>query len=62
MWTQREMAVTVNSLGTSVGAVLTYSAKVMVGRVVLMQPRLKLIQRAERRADHGPSCLRAMQA
>lgn len=42
-----EMAVNVNSLGMSVSAVLTYSAGVMVGKVVLMQPRLHSIHRAE---------------
>ena len=31
----------------SVSAVLTYSAEVMVGKVVLMQPRLNSIHRAE---------------
>lgn len=36
----REMAVSVSSLGMSASVVLTYSAEVMVGKVVLMQPRL----------------------
>lgn len=31
----------VNSLGRSVSAELTYSAEVMAGKVVLMQPRLQ---------------------
>lgn len=54
------MAVNVNSLGKSVSAVLTYSAEVMVGKVVLMQPRLNPTHRAE--GIHSPSCLQAMQA
>lgn len=41
------MAVNVNSPGKSVSEVLTYSAEVMVGKVVLMQPRLNSIHRAE---------------
>lgn len=41
------MAVNVNSPRRSVSALLTYSAEVMVGKVVLMQPRLNLIHRAE---------------
>lgn len=41
------MAVNVNSLRMSVSAVLTYSAEVMVGKVVLMQPRLNSIHTAE---------------
>lgn len=41
------MAVNVNSLGESVSAALTYSAEVMVGKVVLMQPRLNSMHIAE---------------
>lgn len=40
----------VSSPGMSVSAVLTYSAGVMVGKVVLMQPRLNSIRTAERNA------------
>lgn len=41
------MAVSVNSLGMSVRVALTYSAEVMVGKVVLMQPRLNSIHTAK---------------
>lgn len=41
------MAINVNSLGMSVSVVLTYSAEVMVGKVVLMQPRLNSVHTAE---------------
>lgn len=54
------MAVNVNSLGRSVSAPLTYSSEVMVGKVVLMQPRLNLIHRAEGLLH--ASCLEAVQA
>lgn len=42
-----EMAFNVSSLGKSVSVVLTYSAEVMVGKDVLMQPRLNSIHTAE---------------
>lgn len=41
------MAFQVSSLGMSVNVVLTYSAEVMVGKDVLMQPRLNSIHTAE---------------
>lgn len=47
LWGQRETAVNVKSLGESVSAALTYSAEVMVGKVVLMQPRLNSMHGAE---------------
>lgn len=42
LWRQRGTA-----WGGSASAVFTYSAEVMVGKVVLMQPKLKLMHRAE---------------
>lgn len=47
------MATGRNSLGTSVSRVLTYSVEVMVGKVVLMQPR---------RLIHGVSAFGASRA
>lgn len=52
------MAVNVNSLGVSASVALTYSAEVMVGKVVLMQPRLNSMHTAREQY----SCLWAMQA
>lgn len=47
LWRQREMGFNVNNLGLSVSVVLTYSAEVMAGKDVLMQPMLNSIRRAE---------------
>lgn len=44
---QRETVVNVKSPRESVSAALTYSAEGMVGKVVLMQPRLNSIHGAE---------------
>lgn len=43
----REMGFNVNNLGLSVSVVLTYSAEVMAGKDVLMQPMLNSIHGAE---------------
>lgn len=47
LWRQREIAFSVNNLGLSVRVVLTYSAEVMAGKDVLIQPMLNSIHTAE---------------